>query len=66
MTSGDEPEQQGNENQNPAPAQPTYTAVTVTEGKNPAEEGWYEEAGGVYTLTADTEPAEGKTYYTKD
>ena len=40
--------------------------MTVTEGKNPAEEGWYEEAGGVYTLTADTEPAEGKTYYTKD
>lgn len=44
----------------------TYTAVADTTGKNPAEQGWYEKNGDVYSLTEDTEPANGKTYYTKD
>lgn len=44
----------------------TYTAVTSTTGKNPSEEGWYEESGGVYTLTSDSTPVEGKTYYTQN
>lgn len=42
-----------------------YTAVTATTGKNPKTEGWYELTGGKYAKTSDTEPAEGKTYYTK-
>ena len=44
---------------------PTYTAVAGTTGKNPANEGWYEKNGDVYSLTKDTEPEVGKTYYTK-
>lgn len=47
----------------------TYTAVASTTGKNPKEEGWYERSGEagsyVYTLTTDTTPAAGKTYYQK-
>ncbi len=47
----------------------TYTAVSSTTGKNPKEEGWYERSGEagsyVYTLTTDTAPAAGKTYYQK-
>ena len=45
---------------------PTYTAVADTTGKNPANEGWYEKNGDVYSLTEDTEPEVGKIYYTKD
>lgn len=41
----------------------TYTAVTPAGTENPAEEGWYEESGGVYTLTEDTTVDETKTYY---
>lgn len=44
-----------------------YTAVTDTTGKNPKNEGWFERSGTapdyVYTLTTDTTPASGKTYY---
>ncbi len=47
----------------------TYTAVSSTTGKNPADEGWYERSGSegsyVYTLTKDVAPASGKTYYQK-
>lgn len=47
----------------------TYTAVSSTTGKNPADEGWYERSGSegsyVYTLTKDVAPAAGKTYYQK-
>lgn len=43
-----------------------YEAVTDTDGKNPQEEGWFETDGdGSYTLTADTAPESGKTYYTR-
>lgn len=41
----------------------SYKAVTATTGKNPASEGWYEKNGTEYTLTTDTEPESGKTYY---
>ena len=41
----------------------TYTAVDDTTGKNPATEGWYEKDGDVYTLTEDTTPQAGTTYY---
>lgn len=44
---------------------PTYTAVANPTG-NPAEQGWYEKSGDVYSLTEDTEVESGKTYYTKD
>lgn len=47
----------------------SYSAVSITTGKNPKEEGWYERSGSegsyVYTLTTDTTPAGGKTYYVK-
>ena len=47
----------------------SYSAVSTTTGKNPADEGWYERSGSegsyVYTLTTDTAPASGKTYYIK-
>ncbi len=43
----------------------TFTAVETTTGKNPAEEGWFEKVGDKYVLTTDTEPAVGKTYYTR-
>ena len=44
----------------------TFTAVETTTGKNPANEGWFEkDANNEYFLTADTEPATGKTYYTR-
>lgn len=51
----------------------TYTEVDSTSegysGKNPSTEGWYERSGSegsyVYTLTTDTTPTEGKTYYVK-
>ena len=43
----------------------TYTPVSDTTGKNPAEQGWYEKNGDVYSLTEDTEPQTGKTYYVK-
>lgn len=42
-----------------------YNEVSDTTGKNPAQEGWYEESEGVYTLTSDTTPQAGKTYYVK-
>ncbi len=44
---------------------PTYTAVENPSG-NPAEQGWYEKSGDVYSLTEDTEVESGKTYYEKD
>ena len=44
-----------------------YKAVADPTGKNPKQEGWYERSGSspdyVYTLTEDTTPAAGKTYY---
>lgn len=44
----------------------TFTAVETTTGKNPASEGWYEkDANNEYFRTTDTEPATGKTYYTR-
>lgn len=47
----------------------SYSSATVSEGGNPAELGLYERSGSspnyVYTLTTDTEAAEGKTYYSK-
>lgn len=46
-------------------AVPTYTAVTVTTGKNPKTEGWYVKSGSSYVLTTDTEPQSGTTYYIK-
>ena len=43
---------------------PTYTAVENPSG-NPAEQGWYEKNGDVYSLTEDTAVVSGKTYYVK-
>lgn len=44
-----------------------YTAVSPTGTENPSVEGWYERTGTspdyVYTLSDDTEVAEGTTYY---
>jgi hypothetical protein len=51
------------EDPTPTPS-PTYTAVENPSG-NPAEQGWYEKSGDVYSLTKDTEVVSGKTYYTK-
>lgn len=45
--------------------EPTYTAVTETEGMNPKTAGWYEKVDEEYVLTTDEEPVEGKTYYVK-
>lgn len=42
-----------------------YNEVSDTTGKNPSQEGWYEESEGIYTLTSDTTPQAGKTYYEK-
>lgn len=45
-----------------------YTAVDDPTGHNPASEGWYVRSGTspnyVYTLTQDTTPVSGTTYYT--
>lgn len=41
----------------------TPSAVTPIGTENPAEEGWYEEASGVYTITTDATVDVGKTYY---
>ena len=72
MTSGDAPDDQGNGNSGQqggdggnTETTDTYTAVADTEGKNPAEEGWYEKDGDEYSRTEDTTPTDGKTYYTK-
>jgi hypothetical protein len=46
--------------------EPTYTAVTEIEGKNPKTEGWYEKVGEDYVLTTDEEPVEEKIYYVKN
>ena len=44
----------------------SFTAVETTTGKNPAAEMWYEkDASNNYFRTTDTEPAAGKTYYTR-
>ena len=59
----DSQEQQGDDGQQEIVA--TYTPVDDTTGKNPAEQGWYEKSGDVYTLTQDTAPVENKTYYVK-
>lgn len=42
-----------------------YNEVTPVGTENPQAEGWYEESGGVYTLTTDTTVDAGKTYYSK-
>lgn len=42
-----------------------YNVVTPVGTENPSEEGWYEESGGVYTLTEDTTVDSEKTYYEK-
>lgn len=47
------------------PAAVTYTAETPAGTENPSAEGWYEESGGVYTLSTDATVGSGKTYYTK-
>lgn len=46
---------------------PIYYQVQAadTVGKNPKLEGWYEKDGTTYTLTTDTEPQQGTTYYVK-
>lgn len=44
----------------------TYEAVTPVGSENPATEGWYELVNNKYVLSADTEVAQGKTYYEKD
>lgn len=41
-----------------------YTEVTPDGSENPSEE-WYEENGGVYTISTDTTVDSGKTYYKK-
>lgn len=44
----------------------SFTEVSSTTGKNPAEEMWYEkDASNNYFRTTDTTPAAGKTYYTR-
>lgn len=43
----------------------SYDAVTPLGSENPKEEGWYEESGGVYTLTTDETVDDQKTYYEK-
>jgi len=43
---------------------PNYTAVENPSG-NPAQQGWYEKSGDVYSLTEDTAVVSGKTYYVK-
>lgn len=40
-----------------------FTEVTPEGTENPSEEGWYEKADGVYTLSDDTEVSEEATYY---
>lgn len=47
------------------PAAVTYTAETPAGTEDPSAEGWYEESGGVYTLSIDATVGSGKTYYTK-
>lgn len=47
------------------PATAVYQKVTDTDGTNPSEKGWYELNGSTYTVTTDTEPVDGKTYYQK-
>lgn len=48
----------------------TFTAVSTSQtgysSMNPQTLGWYESDGTNYRLTWDTEPVDGKTYYTKD
>ena len=48
----------------------TYSSATVPSGGNPKTLGLYERSGSspnyVYTLTADTTAASGKTYYSYD
>lgn len=41
----------------------TYSAVTPEGTENPSTEGWYEESGGVYTVSTDATVGSGKTYY---
>ena len=41
----------------------TYSAVTPEGTEDPSAEGWYEESGGVYTLSEDTTVDGSKTYY---
>lgn len=43
----------------------TYTYTAVASPVKASLGSYYEYAGGVYTLTADTEVAAGKTYYTR-
>lgn len=43
----------------------TFTAVTNTAGKNPKNEEWYVQSGGVYMKTEHTVPVGGTIYYSK-
>lgn len=42
---------------------PTYDTVTPVGDEDPSALHWYEESGGVYSLSVDTEVDSGKTYY---
>ncbi len=46
---------------------PIYYQVQADDvtGKNPKLNGWYVKDGSTYTLTTDTEPQQGTTYYVK-
>ena len=54
------------EEQNNTPQGDMFVPVVDPTGKNPTTEGWYESDGaGGYTLSDDTEPGDGVTYYVK-
>ena len=60
-----DPSEEQEEENTPTPAA-TFTEVEDTAGKNPTTEGWYESDGaGGFTLSDDTEPGDGVTYYVK-
>ena len=42
-----------------------YTPVADPGSENPSTKGWYEFAGGKYTVSVDASPQGGKTYYEK-
>ena len=52
---------------NDATVTPIYYQVQADDvsGKNPKLNGWYVKNGSTYTLTTDTEPQNGTTYYVK-
>lgn len=54
------------EEQDDTPQGDMFVEVADPTGKNPTTEGWYESDGaGGYTLSDDTEPGDGVTYYEK-